>query len=164
MKHRKAGWSIIELAIVVLIIGILAALAIPLFAMIIKKSRFSTLANDLRTHSEAFQNYAMEEGDFPSSHTTAGTFVPGMEELLSHKWRDKTPVGGAYTWEFSLDPDPAKTLAYIQVIQQPPNNVFNITLDDFRELDEKLDDGNLGTGLLRTDGVRLQYYLLTGDN
>lgn len=167
-KRSRSGFSILELAIVVLIIGILAALAIPLFAMIMKNSRFSTLSNDLRTYAEAFQTYALEEGDFPPTHTTPGTFVPGMnapgEQLLSTRWIERSPIGGVYTWERNIDPDPSNSSAFIQIIEQPPDNLFNVQLSDIAGLDEDIDDGNLATGYLQVAGNRVRYFLQLGSN
>lgn len=159
MDYRdRTGWSLIELAIVVVIIGILAALAIPLFALIVKKSRFSTLANDLRTHAEAFQNYAMEEGDYPESYGSSGSFVPGMEDLLSTKWLEPSPVGGVYTWEYSQPSAPQSSQAWIE-ISQTGSSPFAIDITDLASLDEEIDDGNLSTGYLQAAGTRIRYFL-----
>lgn len=167
-KQSRSGFSILELAIVVLIIGILAALAIPVFALILKNSRFSTLSNDLRVFSEAFETYALEEGDLPPTHTTPGTYVPGMnapgEKLLSTKWLERTPVGGVYTWERYVDPNPANDTAFIQIVEQPPDNLFNVKLSDIADLDEEIDDGNLSTGYLQVAGNRIRYFIQLGGN
>lgn len=165
-KCEQSGFSIIELAVVVLIIGILAALAIPFFAMIVERSRFSTLASDLRTYGDAYRTYAMEhDGAYPPDHTAAGAIDPLMAEYIPMRWIERTPIGGAYTWRFDSHPDAARERAYIEIVQELPDNRFNVELKDIVRLDEQIDDGNLATGHLQVAfGDRVRYYVKLGEN
>jgi len=168
MRERtpRSGWTILELAIVVTIIGLLAALAIPLFSVILKKSRFSALANDLRVHATAIQTYAGEYGSYPASFSTPGAFIPELEaldeRLQSTSWLQPTPVGGAFTWVYIAPSGTSRGSAYIQLVEQP-NNPFRITLAQFVELDKAIDDGNIATGYLQVAGNRIRYFLQLGD-
>ena len=155
----RRGFTIVELAIVVVIIGLLAALAIPLFSLILKKSRLNTLSNDLRIHSEAIQNYTMEAGSFPPSHGTAGAYIPGLEGILSVRWLDRSPVGGRYTWVYTTNPDESRRSAYIQ-ISESIDAPFSISLTDVKGLDEDIDDGRLSSGYLQVaGGNRIRYFI-----
>ena len=76
MRNRK-GFTLIELLIVVVIIGILAAIAIPKFANTKEKAVLASMKSDLRnlvTAQEAFfsdnQTYAV--GDRPDADRHAG--------------------------------------------------------------------------------------------
>ena len=57
MKMSKKGFTLIELMIVVAIIGILAAIAIPKFANLINKSKEGATKGALSTVRSAIQVY-----------------------------------------------------------------------------------------------------------
>ena len=156
-KGERAGWSLVEIAIVVTIIGILAALAIPLFTVLTKRSRISALANDLRTHSGAILRYSMDTNDFPADFTSP-TIPPELEGHLSHSWTEPSPVGGNYSWNYVNTGNPLGSSGYIQITETAADP-FTVGLGDIRKLDEKLDDGNLGSGYLQMAGTRIRYYV-----
>ena len=59
-KNRKSGFTLVEIMIVVLIIAMLAAIAIPSFVRARQRSRTSTCINNLRQIESAKEQYAME--------------------------------------------------------------------------------------------------------
>ena len=61
MHRRPSGFTLIELLIVVVIIGILAALAIPKFANSKEKSYLATMRSDLRNIAVAEEAYFTDE-------------------------------------------------------------------------------------------------------
>ena len=66
MKNSKKGFTLIELMIVVAIIGILAAIAIPKFADLINKSKEGATKGSLSSVRSAIQvYYGDNEGWFP---------------------------------------------------------------------------------------------------
>src|SRR5499425_794537 len=66
MQNRK-GFTLIELLIVVVIIGILAAIAIPKFATTKVKANMASIQTDLRNYMTA------QEAFFSDNNTTYGT-------------------------------------------------------------------------------------------
>ncbi|HCC48129.1 MAG TPA: prepilin-type cleavage/methylation domain-containing protein [Elusimicrobia bacterium] len=67
MKNNKKGFTLIELMIVVAIIGILAAIAIPKFADLINKSKEGATKGALSSVRSAIQvYYGDNEGWFPA--------------------------------------------------------------------------------------------------
>ena len=70
MKNIKKGFTLIELMIVVAIIGILAAIAIPKFADLINKSKEGATKGALSSVRSALQvYYGDNEGWFPTQIT-----------------------------------------------------------------------------------------------
>ena len=76
MKNSKKGFTLIELLIVVVIIGILAAIAIPKFANTKEKAYLATMKTDLRNLATAQEGYASDNGGSYMPAGTATTAAP----------------------------------------------------------------------------------------
>lgn len=61
-KNSKKGFTLVEIMIVVVIIGLLAAMAIPAFQKVRENSQNKTIVNNLRQLYAAAQQYFLEEG------------------------------------------------------------------------------------------------------
>jgi prepilin-type N-terminal cleavage/methylation domain-containing protein len=70
-RHSTSGFTLIELLIVVVIIGVLAAIAIPKFANTKDKAMLATMKADLRNLATA------QEGYLYDNHTYYTGAVPG---------------------------------------------------------------------------------------
>ena len=64
MKNRTAGFTPIELLIVVVIIGLLASIAIPKFASTRDKSRLASVKTDLRNIMTAQEAYFADNSTY----------------------------------------------------------------------------------------------------
>ena len=62
MKRTQKGFTLVEIMIVVVIIGLLAAMAIPAFQKVRRSSTKSTMANDIKQIAGACNQYFMEFG------------------------------------------------------------------------------------------------------
>jgi type IV pilus assembly protein PilA len=70
MKSVKKGFTLIELLIVVVIIGILAAIAIPKFANTKEKAYLTAMKSDLRNLVTAEEAYFAEWATYTSALTS----------------------------------------------------------------------------------------------
>src|SRR3989339_2069410 len=98
MKTMKKGFTLIELMIVVAIIGILAAIAIPKFADLIKKSKEGATKGSLGALRSALTiYYGEQEGTYPNplpgsgaAAQTTSVFTATSGPFLT-KYLDKIP-------------------------------------------------------------------------
>jgi prepilin-type N-terminal cleavage/methylation domain-containing protein len=70
LTNKRAGFTLVEIMIVVAIIALLAAIAVPGFLRARKRSQASRIINDLRLISGAVDQYAIE------TSKTSGNPVP----------------------------------------------------------------------------------------
>lgn len=65
---RKSGFTLIELLIVVAIIGILAAIAVPNFLNAQTRAKVARCISDLKSIGQAMEMYNLDNNDYPPTH------------------------------------------------------------------------------------------------
>ena len=77
MKKFQQGFTLIELMIVVAIIGILAAIAIPAYQDYTIRAQVSEGLNLASAAKAAVSEYYMDRGTYPADNALAGLGAPG---------------------------------------------------------------------------------------
>lgn len=157
------GFTILEIAIVLAIMGIITAIALPAFERMQRNTRFSALINDLRVLGGAFQHYNSTNGGWPPLSTTAGVVPEGMQDFLREtNWTKTTIFGGGYVWEKDVTHNGRKVRAAISV--QPTDNApVSMTRQEMAMFDAQYDDGNLATGFFQAGYLDLPLYVIEDD-
>ena len=84
-KNTSNAFTLVEIMIVVVIIGLLAAMAIPAFAKVRQNSVASKMDNDARQLASAAQQYFLETNSTTVTHgynTTSGLVVSALSSWV----------------------------------------------------------------------------------
>jgi len=96
--HRELGFTLVEIMIVIGIIGLLAAIAIPNFIKARATSQQNACINNLRQINSAVEQWAMETGQAPGAPPPdMGTELTPYIQLNSNSSIPLCPSGGTYT-------------------------------------------------------------------
>jgi len=83
-NYSRNGFTLVEIMIVVVIIGLLAAMAIPTFGTVRQQSRMKAVTNNLRQISSAASQYMLNNGVTQAAYTDlVGTGTDSFLHTLS---------------------------------------------------------------------------------
>jgi prepilin-type N-terminal cleavage/methylation domain-containing protein len=104
-SRRNAGFTLVEIMIVVAIIGLLAAIAIPNFVKARNTAQANACINNLRQIDSAVQQWALEAGKKDGDtidKTEVVKYIKGEKEPTC-------PATGNYVWVDTLGTPPQVT-------------------------------------------------------
>jgi general secretion pathway protein G len=97
IRLKKEGFTLIELLIVVAIIGIIAAIAIPNLLNAIQRGKQKRTMADMRAIGTAVESYAVDNNAYPAG----GSAVSGIASVLEPRYIAKLVVNDA--WDGGID-------------------------------------------------------------
>lgn len=107
MRNRERGFTLIELMIVVVIIGVLAAIAIPNFISMQDRAKEGATKSNMHTFQLAAEDYSvMNDGVYPSSVAAIAARLPVNATLFKNPFDRTVGDGNAFeyrgTWTVPL--------------------------------------------------------------
>jgi prepilin-type N-terminal cleavage/methylation domain-containing protein len=114
-RMKSAGFTLVEIMIVVLIIGILLAIAIPNFVAARETSRTKACVANLNEIDSATQQYCMDQKqsaanyNAPTLDATPVTGIVGSDLYI--RAAPVCPSGGAYTTATTITGNPTCSIA-----------------------------------------------------
>jgi general secretion pathway protein G len=101
LSRREFGFTLIELMIVMAIISILIAIAVPIYQKSILRARESVLRNNLFTLRNMIDEYTVDKQHAPQS----------LDDLVSEGYLRQIPIdpltGSNQTWKVTMEDTPA---------------------------------------------------------
>lgn len=89
-KRHQTGFTIVELLIVIVVIGILAAITVVAYNGIQARANDAKRAQDIKTIQTALQAYDVQNSGLPRTHTpgsyTNGVIYAGWDASVSPNW------------------------------------------------------------------------------
>lgn len=154
IAQRHRGFTLVEILIVVVILGILAAIVVPQFAGASEETRRGAFVSDIRVFADAAEYFAVREGRYVPDGSS-GECPAGFEQYVDQsEFEGGTPIGGVWDTEYNDsgvtsaigvhfdDPSEAKDDAYMTLV------------------DAIFDDGDLATGYFQKLGNDRFYAIL----
>lgn len=117
-REYQRGYTLIELMFVLLVLGVLAAIALPAYFNYSTRAKASEGLSFFVPAKKGVVEYRLQAGRFPDNNSEAGLGVPtqydgeyvesvtvGANGVVSVKFDDPSLFGGTLVWTPSLDPD-----------------------------------------------------------
>ena len=96
VKHKDSGFTLLELLLVLVILGLLAGLAAPVVSKSVLRSKEAALKENLQVLRAALDDFYADKGVYPSS----------PEELVENRYIrfiPEDPIHGETEWNWEED-------------------------------------------------------------
>ena len=145
-----AGFTLVEIMIVVVIIGLLAALAVPGIQRVNQRSKRSRFVSDLRVFTQAFETHSLQNGGWPPN-VGPGVVPAGLSTSIQVSvWTAPTIIGGNWNYDRNING--------VAVAVSVSGNIL-VTDAEMQIVDGMIDDGDLSTGNFQKISGRFMYIL-----
>jgi len=104
MKRNSRGFTLVEILIVVIILGILAAIVIPQFTNASNDARNSSVASTLQTLRGQIELFKIQHADVPPAATAIATVMTGKTNPTDTTQAVATGTLGPYVQSFPTNP------------------------------------------------------------
>jgi general secretion pathway protein G len=120
--QAKRGFTLVEILIVVVILGILAAIVVPQFTQASTEAKFNSLCSNLQSIRSQIELYKVQHNDVPPGNTVAGGVISAALDSFDEQMVYTTDIDGgingtskARTGDFKYGP----------YLERVPANPFN---------------------------------------
>lgn len=146
MNGSRTGFTLVEILVVVVVLGILAAMVVPKFASASTDTRVVAAGEDILRLAQAFENFHSDKGYWPDS-AAPGITPPELKQYflkVESPFLKTCPINGTYVFSNNKN---LKTV-FIQI--RPGQQSKSPSIVDAQALDAMIDDGVLNTGRFRS--------------
>ena len=135
-NRNESGFTLVELAVVVVIIGILAAFAVPKFLNSVERSKAAESFNYLSTVQTAQERYHARQGSYAAAMGDLDVDLPVLEYFETTGIDESDPATLQTEWSMTLTRKGASAGfgAYTVVFNQDGFDGETSTISDFPEI------------------------------
>ena len=137
--RRRAAFTLVEILIVVIVLGVLASIVVPRFASAATDSETAVVAKNLRQFATQFVLFHARTGAYPADESPGVMPAPMVGLIDPATWSQGRPAGGQWDWDHGQ----FGVTAGVSVFQP------QYTAAQMTEVDRLLDDGDPATGRFR---------------
>jgi len=119
VRRRLTGFTLVEIMIVVLIIGILAAIAIPKFSMSKDRAYIASMVEDLRNLETVEESYFFTNSTYTTT-LPAGSFQTSKGNTVTIMQADKGGWSAMATSVFTANTTPSQCGVFVGDGTTPP--------------------------------------------
>lgn len=147
-EGRPAGFTLVELLVVVLILGVLLAVALPLYLQAYRNSVTKPVKENLRTIAVAAHTYKFRTGSYPAKYDNdgmnaalpPGNFIgPGLDleampfgpHNVWYKWYISTTSGSKHEGHFVVQANEGGENLWGGTGSTASTAMFDLQLNDF---------------------------------
>lgn len=156
-RHTRAasrGFTLVEILIVVVILGILAAIVTPQFAGATEESRRSAFVTELKVFVDAAEYFAAREGTYVSDGSSGVCPAEFADYVDADDFEAGTPIGGVWDTEFNDSGVTSAIGVHFNVASEVRDDAYMTIVDAL------FDDGDLNNGAFQKLADARFYYII----
>jgi prepilin-type N-terminal cleavage/methylation domain-containing protein len=141
MQYLKRGFTIVELLIVIVVIGILAAITIVAYNGIQNRANDSAIQTDLNNVAKKIREFAILKGQYPKGATDLATLNIKLSKKAygNHYYNGVADFNFVYCWPGAANPD-----NFAVVVAGLSGKIFAYTNGSVKELSTGWSGGSVG--------------------
>ncbi len=150
----RGGFTLVELLIVVVILGVLAAVVTASFSSTSVQARQQAFVSNLQTFADACELSMLRTGRYPVD-ASSGNFPAELAEMLDPSdWENGTPIGGVWYVEYNDSGVGAAVGVHFDGTGETRDDAF------MTEVDAIFDGGNIEAGAFQRIAAGRYYWIL----
>lgn len=151
--RSRNGFTLVEILIVVIILGIIAAMVIPSFGHTSREVEQTSFVTDLNMFVESAKLYIVTQDQLLPDGATGVVPAGWTEYIDTQGWTRGTPIGG--DWDVETNDSGITCGVGVHFNGVPPKP------DDYMaEIDSLFDDGDLTAGCFQKIAADRFYYII----
>jgi general secretion pathway protein G len=150
--HPNNGFTLVEILVVVVILGVLAAIVLPQFASATDDARYNAFITDLNALTKAVSAYENIHGLPPDG--ASGVMPAELDIYMSaDRYERETPLGGV--WDIEVEEN-----GIVLAVGVHFNGSESPSTDILTRIDEMIDNGDIESGSFREIAANRYYNVL----